>query len=143
MWLLPQIVVPYHAVEIDRRGSASVTQHLFHLRGASHALGEIMERRVGLLNRRAFGEVDENLELVLVVEWQHLERHITRAGKAIDPSKQHSHEEDQPPRGQSAVQERRQHGLVDAIGEGMSRLNWGVPALAIDPLEHLVTEPRR
>ena len=69
----PQKVVPHEAVEVVGRRRADVRLHVDDRRSSSSAAdgqrGRDARRR---LERRALGHVDDDLELALVVERQHL-----------------------------------------------------------------------
>ena len=70
-----QVVLPHQPVEIDRRRGARVHLVVGDL-GSPRDLGrEFVEHACGLLDRRALGHVEDDLELRLVVEGQHLHDH--------------------------------------------------------------------
>ena len=74
-----QIVVSNHAVEIEGRCHSGVYLHVRDLRHRSQSAGHIEGEGGAGLQGRAFGQVQDHLHLVLVVERKHL--HHDRAGE--------------------------------------------------------------
>ena len=79
---LPQVVLPHEAVEVDRRRGAGVALVVGDLGHRRDVRAHRAQHGGGALDRRSGGHVDDDLELGLVVERQHLEDdqlHATRA----------------------------------------------------------------
>ena len=70
-----QVVLAHQAVEVDRRGGAGIGLVVGHLGHRRQVRAEFVQHRGGLLHRRAGRHVDDDLELRLVVERQHLQQH--------------------------------------------------------------------
>ena len=68
-------VMPHQAVEIERRGDARVDLVIGDLRLGAHGGGDFARGLRGAFERAAFGHVQDDLELALVVERQHLHLH--------------------------------------------------------------------
>jgi hypothetical protein len=61
MRLLPQVIMPDHAVEVDRRRSARITQYLPDFGSRADLVSECLQRRVRPLDRGSLRQIDENL----------------------------------------------------------------------------------
>lgn len=68
-----QIILPDEPVEGDWRAGADIALVAFDLGYARQCARHVAERFVSALERRALGHVEDDLELGLVVEGQHLE----------------------------------------------------------------------
>jgi hypothetical protein len=77
-----QEVVPDETVEIERRGHAGVDLIVEDLWLGPQRGGHFARHPRGLLKRRALGEVEDDLELRLVVERQHLDLHRADADQS-------------------------------------------------------------
>jgi hypothetical protein len=115
-----QVVVADEAVEIERRGGAGVDLVVAHLglraEGGGHLAGDA--RR--LLQRRALGRVDHDLELRLVVEGQHLDLDLADPDEADRREQQRDdHREERPAPGRPV--EQRIHDAVVEAGEPVLR----------------------
>ncbi len=73
--LIAQIVMPDKSVEVIRAGESGIELIVRHLRLLAEVLAERLTNACCLLQRGAVGHVDDNLELALVVERQHLYLH--------------------------------------------------------------------
>src|SRR5260370_41303434 len=108
----------HQTVEIERRGNAGVDLVIRDFRFDAHSRCDLARRLGGSFQRAAFGHVENNLELALVVEGQHFdfykpdsyERHGNQqqandaAQKTITPSRprnQWTHEPAVKPRKKS------------------------------------------
>ena len=70
-----QVILAHQPVEVDRGGGAGVGLVIGHLGYGGQVIAEFVENRRRLFHRRARGHVDDDLELGLVVERQHLQLH--------------------------------------------------------------------
>ncbi len=69
------IVVTDHAVEIHGRRRTGVRHEISHFGNGAQERFEIANCSVGALKGGSFGHIHQQLQLVLVVEWQHFEGH--------------------------------------------------------------------
>ncbi|MDA1222533.1 MAG: hypothetical protein O3B85_10970, partial [Planctomycetota bacterium] len=146
---LAELVVADHPVEVDRGGLAGVGGDVGHLLRAADDARHLAEDRVGSLQRRPLGKIDDDLQLELVVERQHLQRDAAGHRDPARRSEQQSgHQQERP--AQPAVPEHRPHqpgvraidpraadGLVVVLEVDRVRVRLHVVA------EHVVREPRR
>src|SRR5206468_689996 len=68
----PQKIVAHEPVEVVRRGGSGVGLEVHYFRLLSDDSGQLAGNPRGLFEGCAFGHVDDDLELALVVERQHL-----------------------------------------------------------------------
>ena len=68
-------VMPHEPVEIERRSDAGIDLIVGDLRFGAHGGGDFARGLRGAFERAAFGHVEDDLELALVVERQHLHLH--------------------------------------------------------------------
>ena len=86
-----QKVVPHQAVEVVRRGDAHVALHVRDAGIAQDFGGERGGDACRLFEGRAFRQVHDDLELALVVERQHLDRHELQRYQGHRREKQERH----------------------------------------------------
>jgi len=67
-----QVVLPHQPVEVDRRRGAGIDLVVGHLGQRRDLRGEFLQDATRLLERGSLRHVDDDLELGLVVEGQHL-----------------------------------------------------------------------
>ncbi len=72
-------VMAHQAVEIKGRGDAGIDLVIGHLRLDAHRGGDLARGLRGAFKRAAFGHVQDDLKLALVVEGQHFDFHPARA----------------------------------------------------------------
>ena len=72
-------VVAHQAVEIERRGDAGIDLVIGHLGLDAHDGSDFAGGLGGEFERAAFGHVQDDLKLALVVERQHLHLHPAEA----------------------------------------------------------------
>ena len=70
--ILTQIVMPYHAIEIERRSRAHIGLQRGHFGQFSQRFGQLAGHIGRLQHCGALGQVDDHIEFGLVVERQHL-----------------------------------------------------------------------
>ena len=75
-------VVAHQTVEVVGRGGPDVHLVVGHLRHGADVVADLARDGGGLLQRRALGHVDDDLELALVVERQHLDHHALEQPRA-------------------------------------------------------------
>ena len=67
--------MPHESVEVERRGDAGVDLVVGHFRFDADGGGDFARGLRGAFERAALGHVEDDLELALVVERQHLHLH--------------------------------------------------------------------
>ena len=94
-------VVAHQAVEVEGGGDAGVNLVIRHLRLDAHGGGDFAGGLGGAFQRAAFGHVEDDLELALVVERQHLHLHPAEADRCHGGKEQNddARQEGQPPAG--------------------------------------------
>ena len=94
-------IVAHQAVEVKRGGDAGVNLVIRHLRLDAHGGGNLAGGLGRALQRAAFGHVEDDLELALVVERQHLHLHPAQAdgGHGCQQQNDDPDQEGQPPAG--------------------------------------------
>ena len=140
-----QVVLPNEAVEVDRRRGARVGLVIGHLRHGGEVLADLVQDARRVLERRAGRHVDDDLELRLVVEGQHLQHDELHRGErhaGEDQRPDHAGELPAFARAVAAAEERGHHALEEAREprvRGLRVLRRG----GVMPAEQLRREPGR
>ena len=71
--LVAQIIMAHQPVEVERRGSSGIGLDRGQFRQVLEAVGGRSQNPVGRLERRAFRQIDDDLDFRLVVEGQQLD----------------------------------------------------------------------
>ena len=87
--------MPDHAVEVHRRALADVQLEVADLVHPGQVVADTPRDAVGAVERRALGHVDDDLELVLVVVGEHLQRQQPQGGQ---DHRRHEQQADHPHR---------------------------------------------
>ena len=82
-----QEIVSHQAVEIERRGRAGVDLVINDLRFLADRQGNLAGGLDCLFQREAFGHIENDLELVFVVERQHLHLHPVDSQQTHRPAR--------------------------------------------------------
>ncbi len=111
---------------------------MLDLRVRRQRRGELARDAIGLLQRRALGEIDQELELALVVVRQHLQRH--GAGEDEDARERAQPQQQPEPRAAPAarVEQALDHAAVEAAEAAFGGL-----VLAVARLQQAVRHPGR
>ena len=111
-----QEVVTDETVEVVRGRRPRVNLRSDDLGNRPQRVRHLRERAVGRLERRSLGKIDHHLELVLVVEGEHLDAHqAERHERKSDQQKPHDpREENEPGPAASLRDERRHRAAVEA-----------------------------
>jgi hypothetical protein len=138
---LAQVVVAHEAIEVHGRALADGGGEIDDLGDGLEVLLDFADDGIGGFERGAFGQVDDDLQLVLVVERQHLQRHAAGEGQEDGEAEEAGDDEHQD----GAASARRDEGIhqaaVDAIGGGGLDVVGGDLGGGI--LEQLAGDPRR
>ena len=111
----PQVVLAHHTVEVHRRRDADEGGDRFNLRHTAQVVGKLAHHRLGRFERRAFGHVHNDLELVLVVVRQQFQRHETKQRHRRGAAKRDGDHPEKQPRTAAGGNERTQQRGVQAI----------------------------
>ena len=112
----PQEVMTNHAVEVHGRGLADVYLVVADFGLAGQVRAQLSCHRVGPVECRALGHVDNDLKLILVVIGQHLERHRPKYGQCHRRGQQCRHAGQYHPGDRASVDDGSEHSfgrLVD------------------------------
>ncbi len=139
---LAQVIVAHQTVEIHGAGGADVGLKVGHLGDGGEIVLQRSHRRVGTLQGRPFGEIEHQLELVLVVEGEHLHRHQIEGRHRHGAEKQHQHAPHQQPGPPSRRQKGEEQAPVNPVGAGLFEYEL-LLFLAVLPFQHVVAHPRR
>ena len=74
--LIAQIVVAHQPVEVEGRGGAGIGLERGDLGNRGDPVDRLLQHPVGLLDRRALGQIGDDLQVGLVVEGQELDRDV-------------------------------------------------------------------
>ena len=119
----PQEVVPHQAVEVVGRGNAGVGLEVHNLGLLLDDGGQFAGDARGFFERGSLGHVDDDLELALVVERQHL--HLDEAdADEDDRAEEHRRDQRQKSAARSGVMEQRIHHAAVEAGEAVLALRW-------------------
>jgi hypothetical protein len=110
------------AVEVEGRGGAGVDLVVAHLGLRADGGGHLEGDAGGLLQRGALGRVEDDLELRLVVEGQHLDLDAPRSTSEIAPSNSGDAAEKHP--APAGPVDQRIHDAVVEAGEDQSSGAW-------------------
>ena len=104
------------AVEVEGGGHAGIDLVICHLRLGAHGGGDFARRLGGEFERAAFGHIQDDLELALVVEGQHFHLHPAQAdgGQGGEQQDDNADQEGQPPAG---FGDHRAHDAAVEAGE--------------------------
>jgi len=117
----PEEVVAHQAVERIRRRGAGVALDARH-RGIVQRLVRERRRNPGRrLQRRVLRHVDDDLQLVLVVEWQHLHRDQPQRHQRHGADEQHRDQPEEARARRRSRQQRSHHAAIQG-GEPIVRL---------------------
>ena len=93
--LAAHVVVAHQPVEVIGPGGSRVSLIVQYVRLPRKLIAERLGDARRLLQRRAVGHIDDNLQFALVVEWQHLDAHQSKGHQRHGNHEQdgHSNEE--------------------------------------------------
>ena len=121
----PQEVVAHQAVEVVGRGDAGVGLEIHDLGLLLDDGGQFAGDAGRLFERRSLGHVDDDLELALVVERQHLHLDEADADESHRAEEQHGDQRQKSVARRGVVEQRIHHATVEA-GEAVLAFAVGV-----------------
>ena len=103
------------AIKVDRTRSAHIAGEVSDFRNCGQQVFEFRHRSTGAFQRCAFIHIEHQQELVLVVEWKHLERHRSCRGHPGGGQSQPGHQNQKADGPKSSLQHRHHDGAKEAI----------------------------
>ncbi len=147
---LPQVVVPHQTVEVHGGSQPDVARVIDHLGYACQVRFKVARRRVAAFERRAFVEIQDEQQFILIVERQHLERHAPQGSKTHGSKRQHDYAQQEGPGDQSRMQQWRHERIEELVqprllhGIQIVRIVFGMAhrtSRAILASQHVVRQP--
>ena len=138
---LAQVVMPDQPVEIDRRADADRRGEIDHFRLGAEVFLDLLRDAVGGFQRRRFRHVDDDLELVLVVERQHLQRNQAGRGQHDGEDEQTAHDQQHGDALFARIDQRAHDAVVDSVDAGRPDVVRLLPGAAL--AQQLAGDPGR
>jgi len=129
---LAQVIVAHQAVEVERGAATDVALEIGHLRHGPQGVPHLPDDPGGLLQGGAVRCVDDHLQLVLVVEGEHLHRNPPEEDQGAGEEQEHHHR-CQEAEAQPSVVNKPPHPVAVECRQ---------PRIIIASMPFLVPEPR-